>query len=221
MSVPTRGETAQRRRESADSTSSQRLVRREQIHSALLAIIETTGKSLGEIQLSEIAAGAGPTGISPASVYTYYASKEDILRDAVEARVTASLADFDARFRRTESFGEYISRIVDRVMAMWNDNAALLRSAAGLAASSPEHQRWWQTLFSPWVTEIRVAVEEARTAGEVPTVPGDLEMMVTVSAWAVASSCQQLVTTPELAERQDLVRETLTLTCRRTLGDPC
>jgi AcrR family transcriptional regulator len=221
MNATPRGETAQRRRESADATSGQRQVRRVQIQLSLLSIIQSTGKTLGEVQLSEIAAGVGSKGISPANVYTYYATKEEILRDAVDAWLTQRMTTIDLHFRRTESFGDYVGRIVDAAMSLWEENATVLRLAAGLPACGPEYQRWWQGLLDPWVAALCSAVEEARVSEELPVVPGDVTMLANVGAWAVAGSCQQVLTTSDGAQGRELLHEVLTLTLRRMVGDPC
>jgi AcrR family transcriptional regulator len=219
MNATPRGETAQRRRESADATSGQRQVRRVQIQLSLLSIIQSTGKTLGEVQLSEIAAGVGSKGISPANIYTYYATKEEILRDAVDAWLTQRMTTIDLRFRRTESFGDYVGRIVEAAVSPWEENATVLRLAAGLPACGPEYQRWWQGLLDPWVTAFCSAVDEARASAELPMAPGDVRMLGNVGAWAVAGSCQQVMTTPEGYQDRHLLQQTLTLTLRRMMGD--
>lgn len=192
-----------------------------QIQLSLLAIIESTGKSLGEVQLSEIAAGVGSKGISPANVYTYYATKEEILRDAVDARLAERKARMDLNFRRTESFGEYVARMVDSVITLWERNADVLRTAAGLAACGPEYQLWWREQFDPWGEAFRDAVTEARAAGELPEVSGDVGTTASVAAWTMAVSCQVLMTTSGTPEHRETLQETLTLLVRRMLGERC
>lgn len=192
-----------------------------QIQLSLLQIIENTGKPLGEVQISEIATGVGLKGISPASVYTYYGTKEEVLREAAEARLLELIGQVDLRFHRTETFGEYVTRFIGAMISLWEENAAVLRAAAGLAACGPEYQRWWQGLFVPWAKPFRSAVEEARATGELPEVPGELDMLINIASWAVASSCQQMMAVPETEWDRHLLHRTLTLAVRRILGDPC
>lgn len=219
--MTTRGEAAQRRRESAEATSGQRRVRRFQIQQSLLSIIEGTGKTLGEVQLSEIAAGVGAKGISPANVYTYYATKEEILRDAVEARLGEFMGRIDLHFRRSEAFGAYVERLVQAVLGLWQDNAAVLGAAAGLSACGADYHLWWRRQLAPWAEALGAAVQEARDSGELPAVDGDAAVLADVAAWALHAGCQQVVAAPDRGGDHAPLRRALALTVRRTMGDPC
>lgn len=221
MNDTPRGETAQRRRDSADATSGQRHIRRVQIQLSLLRIIETTHKPLGEVQLSEIAAGVGSDGISPSNVYTYYATKEDILRDAVEARLTERMSKIDLHFRRSETFADYTTRLIDAMLDLWTNDAAILNAAAGLSAAGDTYHRWWQTQLNPWAHALRTAVDEARTTGELPDIPGHSGMLANVAIWSLQSSCQQVITHNPPPDHHNLLRESLTLTLRRLFGEQC
>ncbi|MBB6173381.1 AcrR family transcriptional regulator [Nocardiopsis mwathae] len=209
-----------RRSQNAEDSAARRLRRQLQLQQSLADLLRH--KSFRDISVTEVAAGAG---ISHSSVYTYYGdqdAKTEILRDAMDARFTALMSRVDLRFGRMEGFEEYIGRLLDDLIAFWEDSGGLLGAAMATSFETKTTEpEWWQGHMAPWEEALREAVEEARFADLLPRDAGDARPLVQMILGMVFKRCHDVLTAPHTDEDRAELHRLLLIAVLRILGRPC
>ena len=115
--------------------------RREQaILDAAEALLEERG--LDPVTVEQIAAGAG---ISRASLYFYFGSKQEVVTALVARTMAVTLYDADTRAGESDvPPKETIERSIRRIEKQWLDHGVVMRAAVDNAPSNPEVREIWR-----------------------------------------------------------------------------
>ena len=149
------------------------------------AILETcerllAEKSLGEIGVDELAAGAG---ISRPTFYFYFESKDAVLRTLVARIAEEMYAQAESWLdREDEDFAVSTMRTIDATAAVWQAHGPVLRAAVQNWGTVPEMRAFGEGLVKRFVDRSAESIREARTSGEAPAGP-DPQALATALIW--------------------------------------
>lgn len=131
--------------------------RREQ---AILAAADRllAEKSLAEISVDELAAGAG---ISRPSFYFYFSSKEAVLRALVYNLSHVGIIHGESGHTLEESLRLNLARLVRR----WSESGHVLRAAYLARESVPELEEQWEAEVNRFVDTAAAAITRDRESG--------------------------------------------------------
>jgi AcrR family transcriptional regulator len=123
-------------------------------------------KSLGEIGVDELAAGAG---ISRPTFYFYFESKTAVLRALVERLADQMYAEAAAWLAREGDSPELtISRSIEAGAEQWREHGPVLRAAVEAWGSVPELQEFWEDIVRRFVDQSAARIGEERASGLAP-----------------------------------------------------
>ena len=126
-------------------------------------------KSLGEIGVDELAAGAG---ISRPTFYFYFESKNAVLRALVERLADQMYAEAASWLAREGDSPEVtVSRSIEAAAQQWRDHGAVLRAAVEAWGSVPELQAFWEDIVGRFVDQSAARIGEERDAATAPPGP--------------------------------------------------
>ena len=163
-------------------------VRETAILDAAELLLEEHG--FDDVTVEQIANGAG---ISRASLYFYFGSKQDVLT-ALVARTVALIVE-DAAFALddvTSEPRETVRRTLRRTEAKWKEHGRVMRAAVELSGVVPEINRLWsQTMIQSMdaVTEVlvRAGLPRGRGVSDAPAVARTLCWMTERNFYAASS----------------------------------
>jgi AcrR family transcriptional regulator len=137
-------------------------------------------KSLGEIGVDELAAGAG---ISRPTFYFYFESKNAVLRALVERMADEMYAEAASWLEREEDSPELtVSRSIGAAAQQWREHGPVLRAAVQTWGSVPELSAFWEDVVRRFVEQSAARIADDREARTAPPGP-DPEALAKALVW--------------------------------------
>ncbi|WDZ88677.1 TetR/AcrR family transcriptional regulator [Nocardiopsis sp. HUAS JQ3] len=201
--------------EAERSTSgSPRVARRMlQLQNSLVELLRA--KPFSQITYKEITEGVD---IDRSTVYRYYNHKNQVLRAAVDVRLTAFASRLDLTFGRMETIDGYMGRAVDAWMGLWLESGGLLAAATGLGSEPGPQRDWWRRRTEPWVEAVREALEIARLVEELPQDGRPARPLAEMVVGLCLSTFNNELTAAHTEEHRAMVRDLLLDAVLRTMG---
>ncbi|MEU3231290.1 TetR/AcrR family transcriptional regulator [Nocardiopsis alba] len=184
-----------------------------QLQNSLVELLRT--KPFGQITYKEITEGVD---IDRSTVYRYYNHKNQVLRAAVDVRLTAFSSQVDLTFGRMESIDGYMGRLVDSWIALWEESGGLLAAASGLGVEPGPQRDWWRERIGPWIEAVREAIEVARFVEELPKDGRPAEPLAEMTVGLCLSTFNNELAVEHTDERRVMVRDLLLDAILRTMG---
>jgi TetR/AcrR family transcriptional regulator, ethionamide resistance regulator len=126
-------------------------------------------KSLREIAVDELAAGAG---ISRPSFYFYFESKNAVLRALVERLADEMYAEAESWLEREDDSPEVtVSRSIGAAAQQWREHGPVLRAAVQTWGSVPELRAFWEDIVRRFVEQSAARISDERAGGAAPPGP--------------------------------------------------
>ncbi|MFW5420888.1 TetR/AcrR family transcriptional regulator [Nocardiopsis sp. CNT-189] len=172
------------RRNSAEASSGQREIKKIRLQQSVLELLKQ-GAGIHGVTMAQI---AGALGIDKSSVYHYYASKEDLFREALGNHLDAHMARVDLALGPGEDFAGYTSRLVAEMVALWRSSGPLLLASASLAATDAAQHAWEQQRIRGWSHALEAAARTAADRGEI-ALPPDVPMAAAAAMWGAWGGC--------------------------------
>ena len=143
------------------------------VHGAVLSAGERllADRSLDEVTVGDLAAEAG---VSRASFYFYFESKQAVLAallESVLAEVSVAASPWLERDRLDPA--QALREAVGGSVAVWRRHGAVLRAAVESSRSVPEIGELWRTEIGKFIDAAAGQIERDRAAGAAP--PDDLD----------------------------------------------
>ncbi len=184
-----------------------------QLQNSLVELLRT--KPFGQITYKEITEGVD---IDRSTVYRYYNHKNQVLRAAVDVRLTAFASQVDLTFGRMESIDGYMGRLVDSWIALWEESGGLLAAASGLGVEPGPQRDWWRERIGPWIEAVREAIEVARFVEELPKDGRPAEPLAEMTVGLCLSTFNNELAVEHTDEHRAMIRDLLLDAILRTMG---
>ena len=153
------------------------------VHAAVLAAAE---RLLADASLEELSVGqlAREAGVSRASFYFYFVSKQAVLAallDAVIGEISEAAAPW---LERAESPPpEALRQAVEGSVGVWRRHGAVLRAAVESSRSSPEIGELWRSQIGAFIDAAAAQIERDRDAGVAPADGLDPHALAAALIW--------------------------------------
>ncbi len=153
------------------------------VHAAVLAAAE---RLLADASLEELSVGqlAREAGVSRASFYFYFESKQAVLAallDAVIGEISEAAAPW---LERAESPPpEALRQAVEGSVGVWRRHGAVLRAAVESSRSSPEIGELWRSQIGAFIDAAAAQIERDRDAGVAPADGLDAHALAAALIW--------------------------------------
>jgi AcrR family transcriptional regulator len=166
------------------------------------------GRSLAEVSVDELAAGAG---ISRPTFYFHFSSREAVLY-ALGARVADDLYKAASLWLRRgdESPAEAARRAIEATLQLWRAHGPVLRATVRARDVDPEMRRFWSEVGERFVASVADQIDRERAAGLALPGPPTARALATVLVGMNEQTCfNRSLTKPSAAGDRELV-DTLT-----------
>ncbi|MEV5826986.1 helix-turn-helix domain-containing protein [Spirillospora sp. NPDC052242] len=171
-------------------------------------------KPLAEIDLAQIAAGAG---LSRAAVYFYFDNKDALVRAALDRTIEAAMGIL------TVHAGRGLEQIIEDVLSgfaeWWRHNSGLLCAIIDQSGRDAALRETWRRFFERAADVQAAALERDRAEGLVPDL-GDARAMCITLTYMCERNWYMLFSREHSPEEEDEMHALLLRLCRRALGYP-
>jgi AcrR family transcriptional regulator len=175
-------------------------------------------KLLHERPLSELTmeAVAAEADMSRSAVYFYFASKNAIVDTLIE-RLSEEMFTPFPHHPQSESFAEYVERILGEVLASWRQHRPVFQAAIELSISDADSRARWRANVQRFTDTVAEAAERERAQGRLAP-EGDLRQCAVALGWMVERSCYMLFSREHSATEEQELLDTLVLMAVRGCG---
>ncbi|MFB4319921.1 TetR/AcrR family transcriptional regulator [Actinomadura sp. 21ATH] len=171
-------------------------------------------KPLAEIDLAQIAAGAG---LSRAAVYFYFDNKDAVVRAALDRTIESAMGIL------TVHGDQGLERILDEVISgfaeWWRHNSGLLCAIIDQTGRDAALRETWRRFFERAADVQAAALERDRAAGLVPDL-GDARAMCIALTYMCERNWYMLFSREHTLQEEAEMHALLSRLCRRALGYP-